>query len=142
MYLRILKAKLMRTLKQVSNLFNVWVAAHRIMNTYGFGDTSDISTSDITYPLFYCKPDSTPLYKLSFDIYLADILEDDKTNLETVMSGMLSVVYDFTQYLETYKGLDIDMDTINISPFIGDFDDLTAGWIISISMDYINPKDC
>jgi len=132
----------MKTLKQIISILEEWQESNPQLNSFEFDNPTEISTKDMKYPAMWATVTDTEVYKLSFDIIFFDIVEDDRTNIPDVMSDMLSVCYDFVAYLEKYEDTDLDISVVKFLPFNQKYDDLTAGWVVNVQFEYINPFNC
>jgi hypothetical protein len=132
----------MKTLKQISELFKLFVTNHPQLKSYYFDNIDNITTGTIIYPTLWCSATTSQIKSLSFDIYICDILAHDRSNLIDAMSQMNSIVYDFTKHLEDDVYINFTPNSFSLKPFEGMFDDNAVGFTLSITLDYINPQIC
>lgn len=132
----------MQTLNQVKKIFSDIATAHRQINSFGFGDTSDINVSGTThYPLMYVVPEpssvSGGLFKYTFKIIFADLVHTDCSNRDEVLSDIQSVALDVISQL-TDPDYEFSLETeVTLEDFTEGFDDNTTGWIASpITLNY------
>jgi hypothetical protein len=114
---------------------------HPQIKSYGFGDIEQLTNDIVTdksplYTRMYVVPTDTFLnrYELvySFQIIVADRLNDDYSNQRDVMNDTLEIIKDiFTKlYLSQYQSI----WGSNVSPFLERFEDILAGWTLTINL--------
>lgn len=131
----------MKTLKQVSELFNEFATTHDEINYYNCEHINNITTNNITFPIMWAMPMPSQVKSLSFDIYFLDLLAQDRTNFIDALSEMNTIMYDFVKYLEDNIYLEFT-DQFSFDIAEGKFDDHTIGINLSITINYINPQNC
>jgi len=122
---------------------------HKQLNTFNWGELSNITTKDIMFPYLHIVPISSKkngsLQTMNFEIYVMDLQEQDDTNLLDTMNQMFmignDIVSEFEEDLDD-KGFEVDETNISIKPFSGSFDDFTAGWKWSIDVTYKQTNNC
>lgn len=116
-------------------------AAHEQINSFGFGDltqiTMDIETKQSPiYTKLYVIPNDTILDQnqltYNFQIIVADRLKDDYSNQRDVMNDTLEIMKDvFTYlYLSEYES---EWDA-TVEPFLERFEDVLAGWTMNLTL--------
>lgn len=153
-------------LKNISDALNELVLKHKQINSYGFGDIDEMSyETNIRlrqdnptfespfFPLLYVVPNKVLnglRYKeWEFNCVMSDIVDRDLMNqvdllsdtlqmLQDVMSQFrLSVLPEYGCYNQ-YYWLD---ETINFTPFLEKYSDLTNGWNALLKIKTMTPLD-
>lgn len=114
---------------------------HQQINSYGFGDIEQL-TNDITtdkeplYTRMYVVPQDTVLAQneliYTFQIIIADRINDDYSNQRDVMNDTLEITKDiFTiLYLSQYQSV----WGSNVSPFLERFETILGGWTLTLQI--------
>jgi len=131
------------TFKDVVNSFRDFASEHEQINDFGFGDISDINVGEHLYPMIWLNPvnsDKNGVHTtLRFDMYVLDIIEQDKTNLLDVMNDTLIIgndcVSNFWMDSEELLGFELNEEAVSLTPFEGKFDSLLGSWIFNIEID-------
>jgi len=127
--------------KQILKDLNLLSVAHEQINSFGFGDieqlTNDIETKvEPKYTRMYVLPGQVTLAQneliYNFQIVISDILEDDYSNQEEVMSDTLEICNDiFTVlYLSDYE----TVWGASCEPFLERFETVLAGWTMNMTI--------
>ena len=127
--------------KQILKDLNLLSVAHEQINSFGFGDieqlTNDIETKvEPKYTRMYVLPGQVTLAQneliYNFQIVISDILEDDYSNQEEVMSDTLEICNDiFTVlYLSDYE----TQWGASCEPFLERFETVLAGWTMNMTI--------
>ncbi len=132
----------MKTLKQISELFEEFTTSHPQLKEYHFDNIDNATTGNFQYPLLWCSITDTAIKSLSFDVYICTILAHDRANFIDALSQMNSICYDFTKHLEDNIYISFEPNSFRLAPFEGKFDDHTIGFKLTITLDYINPQIC
>lgn len=154
------------SLNQIDNLFLTFAKNHKQINSYGFGDPSDIGNNTLelnwsagilngresspVYPLLWISPQPSIIsrhfitWRLS--IIICDQLKKDETNQTEVLSDMQQIMQDCLANLQTpafNSSFTIDGEfSYTITPFTEEkFDDETAGWLCDIDLKVSNVND-
>lgn len=113
---------------------------HIQINSFYSGKLWNYETKDDNvYPSLVILPTTATIQKgvipITFNIIVADILNDDKSNLDFVYSNTLQILGDLFAYLNNNDN-DLDYyisdDGFNAEPFEESLDDILAGWIATI----------
>lgn len=127
--------------KQILQDFEEIARAHEQINSYGYGDitqiTMDVETEvEPLYTRMYVVPGDTTLAEneliYNFQIIIADRLEDDYSNQKDLMNDTLEICKDiFTVlYLSEYEstwGPAVD-------PFLERFETILGGWTLNLQI--------
>jgi len=137
----------MTTFNEIVTAFETFSDEHQQINTFYSGQTWNFQTQTNLYPAVIMLPESSSIEKgsinLSFNLFVADILNSDRTNLDEIYSDTLQILADFVSYFDdAYEDSEIEFflnsENISIHPFEEKFDDVVAGWMakIEINMPY------
>jgi hypothetical protein len=121
--------------------FEKFALLHHQVNSFGFGDTFQITNDIITkkepeYPRMYVIPDITRFQSnhmhIFYKIIMVDQLNDDLSNQADVLSDTLEIVKDLFSklYLSEYEA---DWDA-KVYPFLEEFETTLAGWTLEVSI--------
>ena len=118
----------MFSINQIHKKFSDFATAHLQINSYGFGDLSEIGqsvaaytvnkdngTNNITYPSMWVTPQPSSIerhfLKLNFMCLFYDLVNQNEDNSIEVISDTLQMANDFIQYLRTTTNEDnFDID--------------------------------
>jgi hypothetical protein len=129
------------TYKQVIEDFEEIADKHLQINSFGFGDITQLTMNIETdkeplYTRMYVIPTDTILNQnqltYNFQIIIADRLEDDYSNQRDVMNDTLEICKDvFTVlYLSEYES----EWGATVSPFLERFETVLAGWTLNLTL--------
>ena len=136
---------MIRTFKNVLKDLEEFCNNHNQIKEFGWGQLSEITRKEHDFVMMFLQPTGSVidrnLMTLSFDMYIFDLVKQDKTNLLDVMNDTLlignDVVSKFWDNEETYEWM-INEEGINAEPFEAKFDDYTAGWVFGIEIELEN----
>ena len=152
----------MFSINQIHKKFSDFATAHLQINSYGFGDLSEIGqsvaaytvnkdngTNNITYPSMWVTPQPSSIerhfLKLNFMCLFYDLVNQNEDNSIEVISDTLQMANDFIQYLRTTTNednFDIDNEyTFQLTPFKDRFNDDVTGWQLDLQLNIINLND-
>ncbi len=139
-----------KTLKQIITELSGFTTAHQQLQDFGFGDISNISTKDHLFPMMWINiiPSTNEGRQLNINLemYIIDLLKQDRTNLIDVMSDTLLIGNDVVaNYFDNEDDFDmvLDEESVNLTPFEAQFDDFTAGFVFEITLNIENKlNDC
>ena len=137
--------------KQILTYFSSIAYHHEQINSFGFGDitqcTNDVETKqEPNYTRMYIVPDKVTLNQnhihYNFNVIIMDLVDDDMSNLEEVMSDTLEIAQDiWTIFWQSYTNQSGNFSNIivgdwspEIVPFQERFQTIVAGWTMQISM--------
>lgn len=133
------------TINQIMKAFEEIASDHYQINTFFGGNTWDFEAKTNIFPamIVITMPSNIQkgriLYK--FSIYLADILNKDRSNVYEIESDMFMVCNDIISELK-YKyniyGFMLDETDILLEPFEEAMDDVTSGWKMDITIEAVN----
>jgi len=111
---------------------------HLQIKDYGYGDLSEISSSQATtYPLFWVSPQPCTISGneiiYNYNILIGDRLEDGDANKVEVESDTFLIGLDLFATLNLSTVYDLDKNS-TFTPFIHDFKDRIAGNMITLSV--------
>ena len=131
----------MTTYKDIIDMIQAFAANHPQINTFYSGKTWDFEANENMYPTLVCLPTASTIKKnelvITFNIISADILQEDKANLDFIYSNMLLIQTDIFSYLNNNDedlNYSIYDDGFSIEPFQEDFTDVLAGWISTVDI--------
>ena len=135
------------SLKTIIKRLEEFSQNHSQIESFGFGELYNISTKDINFPYMHVMPTQTTkdgsFSKLNLEIYLMELERGE--NLIDIMSDLYLIGNDIiSEFMETDEdyGFSVNEKSVVANPFTGDFDDLTAGWIWRLEIDYIQTNNC
>lgn len=125
---------------------------HPQLNSFGYGDitqlTMDLETKiEPIYAKLYVVPNQTVLaqnkLQYNFSIIVCDLLNNDLSNQEDVMSDTLEIIKDvwtilYQSYTQEYGDFSIDYEPLwnsSVSPFLERFETVLAGWTMNITIE-------
>ena len=123
-------------------------ANHLQVNGFSFGNVSKINTLEISGIHLHLQPTVSPITsnisELTFNIYVMDLIDED--NLLDVMNDTVEVIVDLLKKLSSsqFKS-EYSFKLVNstdITPFEGAFDQLTAGWVSTLTFEVFNGSTC
>jgi PKD repeat protein len=112
---------------------------HLLVNSFVDGQVYDFQAKENIYSAVVLVPtnstiQNTQLY-LSFDLYFIDRITEDGSNTRDVYNDELQICQDFVSYFSNRNGKwNLAPDNITIEPFEQKFDDIVAGWRLSVSV--------
>lgn len=129
------------TLNQVIEQLEAIATAHYQINSFGFGNIYDITTSgDITYPLMWVVHDgvdiSQGVQNFKFDVIICDIVKGGRVNETEVLSDQLEIVKDVVAQLK-HKDYPWDFtgNNVQLTAFEERFPDSVTGYSFSITLE-------
>lgn len=135
----------MSTYNKIIDAFDAFCEQHKQINTFFSGQTWNFQTQTNVYPAVIMLPVISSInnghIRLNFNLFVADILNDDRTNLDDIYSDTLQIVGDIVSYFKDMYGeneIDFYLDESNVAiePFEEEFDDVLAGWMATIGISY------
>jgi hypothetical protein len=139
----------MITINQFTGLLKQLAGAHEQLKTFGEGDAWEIGASkNVLYPLMWATPQASStaqkLLTLKFRLYFADLVFEDKSNEQEVLSDTLQIALDILAQLNdpAYSDSFILDPNAQLTPYTESFDDEVAGWKadISIKINYLSDR--
>jgi PKD repeat protein len=112
---------------------------HQLVNSYVDGQLYDFQAKENIYSAVVLVPTTSNIMNtqlnLSFDLYFVDRIVEDGTNTKDVYNDELQIVLDFISYFSNRNGKwNLQPDSISLEPFEQKFDDIVAGWRLSVSV--------
>lgn len=122
-------------LREFEDFFN----RHLMVTEFVAGKMYDFSARENKYSAVVVAPTmssiSSTSESLGFDLYFIDRVVEDGSNLNDVFSSELLIVQDFVAYFSNRNGTwNLDGENISIDPIYKQFDDIVAGWQLSVSV--------
>jgi len=125
---------------------------HPQINSFGFGDitqiTMDVETKkEPEYPKCYVVPDNVFIRQnrlhIGFNIIIMDIINNDYSNQEEVMSDTLETVKDiwtilYHSYTSSQGGFTLDYEPLwspDVNPFLERFETILGGHTMSLTIE-------
>lgn len=126
---------------QILRDFRHFADAHEQVNSWGFGDGTQLTNNIITkqeplYPRMYFIPDTTRVQEnhmhITWTLLCVDRIEDDLSNLQDVLSDTLEIMKDF--YAKAYLS-DYDVDwNASLNPWLEETVTVLGGWSLTFSV--------
>ena len=134
-----------KTFKDIINELEAFVDDHYQPFEFGFGNISNISTKNHSFPLVFVQPiqsyNEGQMFRLKLEVYVMDIIRQDRTNELDVLNNTLLIANDLIiKYFddEDLTGFVLDENNVSLSPFTADFDDNCGGWIVEVEIQIEN----
>jgi hypothetical protein len=129
---------------------NIFCENHYQIKKFGGEFQSEINnfaTKDERYPILYISPINQRVYEnvteFDLDIYVMDLIDDDRSNINTILSDTNLILNDLYNY---YNGnYDDAIDVIgnpSLSPLNNQLLDYAAGWVMRITFVVNNYTAC
>ncbi len=136
---------MVRSFKNIISDIEDFCTAHNQINGFGWGQLSNITTKDHEFVMLWLQPTSSSidghLMTLNFDMYVFDLLKQNKENLlDTINDTLLignDVISKFWDNEEEYEWT-LNEEGVSCEPFEAKFDDFTSGWVFSIEIELEN----
>lgn len=136
------------TLNQVLNILRTICNDHAQINSFVFGQISEISASEQEqYPLVWCDINdsqmSERIFIMNLSLYILDIQRVDNTNEIDVISDTLSIGRDLIAALnnpiyQDYFNVQFD---VNFGQIREGFPDVVDGWKLDLSLELMELND-
>lgn len=130
----------MVTHNQIIKAFETFCNEHLQINSFYSGQTWNFQTKSNIYPAVIMLPTPGTIQQgkitMSYNIFIADILNTDRLNLDEIYSDTLLMATDICSYFRDNDELNfmLEEEAITVEPFEEDFDDILAGWILTVSL--------
>lgn len=126
------------TYNQIITAFRNFCTAHKQIKTFYAGQTWNFQTETILYPAIVMLPQPSTIQTgavlLTFNIFIADILNKDLTNVDEIYSDTLQIGQDIVAYFREAGIFFLNDESVSIEPFEEKFDDVLAGWMLGITL--------
>lgn len=127
------------TFTDIQNEIRGFFNRHLMVNSFIASQTYDFQAKDNIYSAVVFVPTISTIQgrqlNLGFDIYFVDRITEDGSNTADVYNDELTVATDFVAYFSGRSGKwNLQGDNITIEPFEQKFDDILAGWRLSVSV--------
>jgi hypothetical protein len=127
------------TLNQILNDLTTICANHAQVNSFNFGDVSDISASEQeSYPLVWADVVSSSInentLEISMNIMVMDIQKADATNERDTLSDCLSIAQDVYAELNdpSFGDYFLIQPNVSLTPMREALPDMVNGWEMNI----------
>lgn len=133
-----------QTFNQILTAFENFCTTHKQVNTFFSGKTWNFQAVTNVYPAVIMLPQPSSIQKgkvvLTFNIFIADILNKDRSNLDEIFSDTLQIATDIVAYFQDENdtvgnSFMLDESSVSIEPFEEAFDDVLAGWMMTVSLE-------
>jgi hypothetical protein len=100
---------------------------------------TNFATEDEKFPIVFVSPVSSSygdsLNSISIEIKCLDIIQNDRANINTILSDTHQILNDI--YLDINTGTDWTIDVISssVTPLNNDLLDYAAGWVLSLDLE-------
>lgn len=113
--------------------------SHLLVNSFIDGQLYDFQSKENIYSAVVLVPTNSTIantqLNLSFDLYFVDRITEDGSNTKNVYNDELQIAQDFITYFSNRNGKwNLQPDSITLEPFEQKFDDIVAGWRLSVSV--------
>lgn len=126
---------------------------HSQVNKFGaefLEQFSNIATIGENYPVLFFVPINITIgenvQNFTFDVYCLDVIIKDRSNISSILSttqSILTDLYNFLRFEQTYNYLDIDVITeANMTPINNYLLDYDAGWKMTLTIELPNSTEC
>lgn len=130
----------MATLNNIIKSFEDFSTAHLQVNTFFSGQVWNFQSYTNKYTAVILLPVPSAIQKgqlsLTFNLFVIDQLNKDRTNKDEVLSDTLQILQDYISEFsdnEEVNGFTLnDEESISIEPFEEELDDVVAGWVATI----------
>ena len=127
--------------QQILNDWQEFADVHEQINSYGFGDATELTMDVITkveplYPRLYFIPNTTKFspnhMHITFTVIICDKVDDDLSNQQEVLSDTLEIAKDL--YAKGYLS-DYDLEWgATLNPWLERADAVLGGWTFDINV--------
>lgn len=112
---------------------------HQLVNSFIDGQPYDFAAKDNIYSAVVLVPTISTvqgtMLSLAFDLYFVDRIVEDGSNTKDVYNDELQIALDFISYFsERNTKWNLEAENISLQPFEQKFDDILAGWQLSVSV--------
>ena len=107
----------------------------------------NFATKDEKYPVVFVTPTSDTealnTNQFTVDIYCVDLIQADRTNLNSIISDCQLILKDMYVYYTNDNDIEIDVvGTASMTPLNNQDLDYVAGWVMSITFEVASYGDC
>jgi len=124
----------------VTNLNNI-ADAHSLINNFFYGEIYDFASSGtVNYPAMLVTSEPNSLSRgvitMSFNIYIADLVQKGIADRREVSSNTQQVVLDILATLDRTVAYDwnVNIDNITLNDFVDKFQDEVTGWWFKLDL--------
>lgn len=136
----------MTTINQIIKAFQDLADDHYQIHSFFGGQTWNFQAETNIYPTMILITQPSNIQKgrilYNFSIFLADIMNKDRSNLFEIQSDMAQICIDIVNELkdkEDIYNFILQADDVIITPFEEAFDDVTAGFQMDVTIEVLNP---
>jgi hypothetical protein len=134
------------TLNQIIEEIRQFTDSHYQLNTFFSGDTWDFQAQTNIYPALISVQApatiSSGRMTVSFNIFITDICNKDRSNVDEILSDTLQIMGDLYAYFRDRDEYGLVGD-LNVIPFSEEFDDVLAGWNANFEFEFMfSASDC
>ena len=129
------------TFKDIVNTIERITLNHELVNSFGFGNISDIQANEMTSPIVWVHPQmsikNSNINIFKYDIYILDLLEQNKANLLDITSDTVLIGNNIVTMLSDNGedlGFFLDNNNITIEIVEGKFDSFYGGVVFSVEI--------
>ena len=135
----------MITFKTIINDIEQFCEEHNQIHDFGWGPLSNITTKDHQFTMLWLQPSGGIVngnsLLLTFDMYIFDLVKQDRSNLLDVMTDSLLIGQDvIANFWDNEELFDWTLNEQGVSyeQYEAKFDDYTAGVVFSIEIEVEN----
>lgn len=112
---------------------------HQLVNTFVDGQPYDFQAKENVYSAVILIPSISTIQnsqlQLSLELFFVDRITEDGGNIRNVYNDELQIAQDFVSYFTNRPNRwNLSPENINLEPFEQKFDDILAGWQLSVSV--------
>lgn len=127
------------TYTDILNEIRDFFSRHQLVNSFVDGQMYDFQAKENIYSAVVLVPTISNIQNtqlnLSFDLYFVDRITEDGGNTRNVYNDELTIAQDFISYFSNRSNKwNLSPENISIEPFEQKFDDILAGWRLSVSV--------
>jgi len=118
---------------------------HYQIKDFGWGELSQLNPEDYAFPMVWLNPAPSNIagnmLELNFEMIVLDLLDQAYANKLDSMNDTLLIGNDIVSQFwddESTYGFTLNEEGVTASPFIGDWDAFTIGWVFDISLEIPN----
>lgn len=127
------------TITKIVNLIEEFSEVHTQLRDFGYGDISQINTTERLMPTLWVDLTQSRVTRnsvlLGMRVYAMDLVQADDDNELDVQSDCILYLQDLIKTLRTSSRLIGEQTNFNFVPFQKKFNDRVAGWYVDIELE-------
>lgn len=132
---KIIYILMITTLNTIVKSIEDFTTRHKQLNSFFSGDNWDFQAKTNLYPALVCVTNPASISQgrvtCTFNIFISDICNKDRSNIDEIHSDTLQIFQDFFAEFrenEDFYGFTLLDENLVVDPFEEEFDDVLAGW--------------